>query len=312
MKIEGVPMNGDTAGLVTDIQKFSLHDGPGIRTVVFLKGCPLRCQWCHNPESMGFEREILFYPSKCIGCKACYGACRKGALTIEAKVRNFNPFLCVRCGACVSACPSAALSWVGNKMTAPEVFEILISDLPYYQSSGGGVTLSGGEPAAQPDFAEELLGLCKKTGLNTAIETSLALPYEDYQKLIPWTDQFFCDLKLLDGQSHEAYTCFSNETVLDNLKKLYHEGKSLIVRTPLVPGITDTEENISAIADWIGQNVPSAAYELLNYNPLARSKWENLGLPYIPGDLKPLGENRLAVLTDRAEAKGVKTRYSRG
>jgi pyruvate formate lyase activating enzyme len=254
----------------------------------------------------------MFTPDKCIGCKACYNNCPTGALTFENRQRNYDKSKCVLCGKCVSVCPGGALYWVSKKMSAREVFDTLISDLPYYQNSGGGVTISGGEPLAQPEFSAAILAMAKERGLGTAIETSLAVSYDYIRKLIPVTDLFYCDLKLIDSSLHKEHVGAANDLILENLKRLYAEGKPIVIHTPLVPGITDTKENIGGIVKWMKQNIPGASLELLNYNPLAKAKWQNLNLDYKPGDLKPLKENVIKDLAALGEKAGIKTLYRMG
>ena len=305
-------MNENTMGMVLDIQKFSLHDGPGIRTTVFLKGCPLGCEWCHNPESMKNEQEIAFTQKNCIGCKGCYNICKTNALTLKQNKRHYDKSKCTGCGQCVDVCPGGALRWLGRKMSAKEVFDNLAADIPYYQNSGGGVTLSGGEPLTQTEFSAAILALAREAGLGTAIETSLFQIYENIRKLIPVTDMFFCDLKLIDDEAHKEYVGVSNELILANLIKLYDEKKQVTIHTPLIPGITDSGENIRNIAVWMKRNIPDANLELLNYNPLARAKWENLNMVYEPGEMKPLREETIKELAGISQKEGITTTYRMG
>ena len=248
-------------GMVSDIQKFSLHDGPGIRTVVFLKGCNMRCVWCHNPEAIGYGRFLAFYPGKCILCGACYDACGTGALTQvfdnslpPLSRRRFDRARCTACGTCVQVCAPQALKLIGREMTARDVLEKVMEDRPYYEASGGGVTLSGGEPLAQAEFSAEILQMCRDEGMDTAIETNLSFPQRVVEKLLPFLDRIFCDLKLLDDAEHIRTTGVSNATVLENLKWLSETGIPLTVRTPLIPGITDSDGNIRGIAAWLRAN----------------------------------------------------------
>jgi pyruvate formate lyase activating enzyme len=299
-------------GVIFDIQKFSLHDGPGIRTTVFLKGCPLRCQWCHNPEGLNSLPEIVFSANKCIDCKSCYAVCKRHALTVGAQARCYDKTKCISCGNCVSICPGGAVYWVGRKMAVREVFDLLAVDIPYYQNSTGGVTISGGEPLAQFEFTFSLLSLCKEAGLGTVVETSLFQDYEKIEIISPLVDLFYCDLKLIDCHKHREYVGVSNKLILDNLKRLHLDGNEIVVHTPLVPGITDSEDNIQGIALWMKENIPGTMLELLNYNPLARAKWENLQLDYAPGDLKPFKIDALWGLVALAEKTGVKTLFRQG
>lgn len=266
-------------GIVTDIQKFSLHDGAGIRTTVFLKGCNMRCNWCHNPETIDMQPQKAFYAEKCIHCGHC------------------------------DECPTGARTTIGHEMEAEEVFRQLVSDLPYYQQSGGGVTLSGGEPLMQADFALELLKRCHEAGIGTAIETNLSLPFERMEKLLPYLDQVFFDIKLWDDEQHRANTGISNRTVLENARKLAETGKPAVVRTPLIPGLTDTEENIGAIAAFVSTLSNVAAYEILNFNPLGEGKYSALGQEAVHAGKRPLKKDAVKHLADVAAQHGVNVLY---
>lgn len=268
--------------LVFDIKRFALHDGPGIRTTAFLKGCPLRCTWCHNPEGIP-PRPVLWYSdSQCIGCAQCVTACPVGALSIHKK-----PFiaidrkLCTECGECVSVCPSRALHWDSRPYSPADLTEELVKDRAFFETSGGGITLSGGEPLANPYFALEVLKLCRERGCRTAIETSLYAPWETVENFLPLTDLFLIDLKLKDEEAHRRFTGVSNRLILRNLNCLASNGGKFVLRVPLIPGITALEENIATIARFAAAlEGESPGVELLNFNPLAESKYRALSLPY--------------------------------
>jgi pyruvate formate lyase activating enzyme len=266
-------------GIITDVQKFSLHDGAGIRTTVFLKGCNMRCLWCHNPETLGGEPQQAFYRDKCIHCGHC------------------------------GQCPTGARITLGRERSARDVFEELASDLPYYQASGGGVTLSGGEPLMQADFCAGLLELCKAAGMNTALETNLSLPFEQLEKALPHLDMVFYDIKLMDDQAHREATGVSNGRVLSNARELARRGVPAWVRTPLIPGITATAENLSAIAAFVGSLGNVRTYELLNFNPLGESKYAALGMEYAFPGQKPLPRARVRELAQAAQSYGVRVLY---
>ena len=302
-------MSEQITGMVTDIQKFSLHDGPGIRTTVFLKGCNMRCAWCHNPETWHPAPELMFTASRCIGCGACYRACPTGALKrTDRKTRRFLPELCTNCGACAEVCAPAALRMTGRRVTVEEVLRSAELDTAYYRESGGGVTVSGGEPLMQSDFVAALLGACRAAGLDTAIESNLSLPWKTAEKVLPHLDRLYCDVKLMDDGAHMLYTGVSNRGVLENLERIAAEYPALpvTVRTPMIPGITDSDENVRAVARWLAEHLPGAVYELLNYNPLAEAKFQQLSREYMPGTLKRLSGERMRRLCGIARDCGIR------
>lgn len=295
-------------GMVSDIQRFSLHDGPGIRTTVFLKGCNLHCSWCHNPETIRHGREVAFYPNLCMGCRSCYEACKTGALQLKNQTRWYQSNLCVHCGSCAETCPTGALTMIGTEMTAQECFTKVQSDKAYYcYSDHGGVTVSGGEPLMQAEFVNELLMLCKQEGYDTAIETNLSLPFETIEGLLPYLDRIFCDLKLLDNEAHIAATGQGNERILQNISALSSCEIPVVVRTPLIPGITDSIENIQGIARWLKTNAKISYYELLNYNPLAEAKHTYVSQEYRLTKAAPLKKQTVRELVAAANAQGTKT-----
>jgi len=295
----------NASGIISDIQKFSLHDGPGIRTTVFMKGCNMHCHWCHNPESLGFQPDIVFYRTRCIDCQACYQICPTGALTKKENERNFDRSLCNHCHRCVQHCPSGALCLIGNEMTVDEVVSLVAADLPYYVASGGGVTISGGEPFLQPKFVAELLKQCQALGIHTAIESNMSAPLQVIEPALLHLNMIFCDIKIFDDQVHEKETGVSNQMILENIRQVSARKIPLVIRTPLIPGVTDSRENISQIATWISQNTVAEYYELLTYNPLAPAKYENLGLPYKLGKVNPLRKDKINDLVAAASACGI-------
>lgn len=263
-------------GVITEIERFALKDGPGIRTTVFFKGCNMACKWCHNPETLPLKPQLMTYPEKCIGCGACVKACKFGAREIVGGALRYNRSACTNCGACASHCFTGALVMAGKEMTVDEVMAEVLQDQPYYRNSGGGVTLSGGEVSTQPEFACELLQALKAAGISTAIETNLYAPWAVYQSLLPLVDLIMFDIKIFDPELHKKWTGVNNQRILENAKKVADLGIPFLVRTPVIPGVNDTEEEIGRIAEFVGQLGGAQYYELLLFNPLGESKYNAL------------------------------------
>ncbi len=264
-------------GLIFDIKKFAVHDGPGIRTTVFMKGCPLRCAWCHNPESWEREPEILFYEQRCIGCEKCFEACPSGALRIEDGKRVYDRDRCRQCYACVQVCYAEATIKCGREVTVQDVMAEVEKDRPFYEHSGGGMTVSGGEPMMQEAFVFSLMKQAKETGIHTALDTSGFVRWEVLERFQEVTDLFLYDLKLVDEARHRACTGVSNQRILDNLKKLSRAGASLMIRMPIVPGYTDEEADIEAAGRFLSSlDGDRIRVRLLPYHRLAESKYERL------------------------------------
>lgn len=291
--------------LITDIQRFSLSDGTGIRTTVFLKGCNMHCTWCHNPETLSNRSELMFYETKCIGCGKCFEVCPKGAHKIIDENHVIDRNLCVSCGKCAEVCYAEALVMCGKPMTVDDVMKQIVQDKAYYDNSNGGVTISGGEVLCNIEFATELAKACKAEGINVAIETNLSVPLENAQCLIDNLDMVMCDIKIFDNEKHKEYTGISNSVVLDNIKKLDELNIPFIVRTPLIPHVTDSEENIEQIADYIKGLKNLVRYEMLNFNPLGEGKYKSLNRTNDFEKERPLSEDRLERLKKIAEGKGI-------
>ena len=296
-------------GLISDIQRFSIHDGPGIRTTVFLKGCNLRCFWCHNPETLALRPELQLYLDRCIGCGACFAACPHGAHVLEDGEHLFCRELCQGCGACAETCYAQALVLVGTWRTVEEVMAEIRRDRPFYETSGGGVTLSGGEPLLQPDFAGALLAACRAEGLHTAIETAAQLPWERLAAVLPLTDLVMMDIKLLDPARHKAATGADNARILANARRLGEAGVPLIVRTPIIPGVNDTEEDVAAIAAFAAGLPSLLYYELLPFHPMAAGKYDSLGMDYRARDLKTPPKERMEALATAARGAGITVQH---
>jgi pyruvate formate lyase activating enzyme len=274
--------------LVFDIRRFALDDGPGIRTTVFLKGCPLACLWCHNPESIRPEAEIVFHRQLCLGCGECATACPRGALCPEGPDR-IDRRLCAACGACAEACPATALRVVGSHFPPSELLRLLLRDRSFFETSGGGVTFSGGEPALHPDYLSQVLTGLKHQGISTAIQTCGLFDYAAFrERILPLVDLIFFDLKLADPGRHRRYTGRDNAVILSNFRRLAAEARHrLRPRVPLVPGITATPENLAQIAAQL-KELGFSACELLSCHSGGIAKRRALGesaSPLLPGGM---------------------------
>jgi pyruvate formate lyase activating enzyme len=287
-------------GIVTNIQRFSIHDGPGIRTTVFLKGCNLHCFWCHNPETLRREAQLQIFPDRCIGCGECFERCPQGAHVVQDGGRLFLRERCQACGTCVETCYAQALMLVGESKSVDEVVEEVLRDLPFYETSQGGVTLSGGEPLLQPDFSYAILERCRAEGLHTAIETAANFPWERVAAILPVTDLVMMDVKLMDAERHKACTGVPNVRILENALRLGQEAPALIVRTPIVPGINDNAEDVAAIAQFAAQLPNLLYYELLPFHPMASGKYDSLDMDYRARELKSPPKEQMDALTEVA------------
>jgi pyruvate formate lyase activating enzyme len=265
-------------GIIFNIQGYCIHDGPGIRTTVFLKGCPLRCLWCQNPESHSFHPELLFAEEKCTGCGKCVQVCPENAIRIQGKVSQIDRRLCKSAGLCVDACPNEARTAMGRRATVDEVFKEIAADSLFYQESGGGVTLSGGEPLAQPEFAASILKKCQSAGFHTALDTCGYASWAAAREVLRHTDLVLFDFKHMNPEMHEKYTGVSNELILQNAEKIHHEMSiAMRARVAIIPGFNDSTENIEATARFIADKLSNAvSVHLLSYHRLGEEKWERL------------------------------------
>lgn len=258
---------------ITDFKRFAVHDGDGIRTTVFLKGCPLKCVWCHNPESIPFDLSHAYYSHKCVNCGSCKDICE--ANTFDT-VHHFDREKCIKCGKCISVCPHEAFSLYGKYMDSDEVLSVLLEDAIFYASSGGGITLSGGECLMQADFCAELLEKCKENGLQTAVDTCGFVSKDALDKVIPFTDMFLYDVKAFDEDVHIKCTGQSNKIILENLKYLDDKGCKIEIRIPYVPEYND--DQIPKIAEFLSGLKNITKVRVLPYHSYAGSKYEALGM----------------------------------
>ena len=272
------PDTTSTVGRIFDIKRFALHDGPGIRTTVFTKGCPLRCAWCHNPESISPEPALAFMPDRCIGCGACLRVCPRGAHRLDAAQHVLDRQACAVCGLCAAECPAGALELVGREVTVGEVMEEVLRDRPYYQTSGGGLTVSGGEPTSQVEFTESLLQAAADEGLHRCLDTCGHCSFELLQRLGALVDLWLFDYKETDPARHVEQTGVSNELILDNLRRLHATGAPIRLRCPIIPGLNDRADHFEGIARLAKELADLESVEIMPYHRLGEGKGDRFGL----------------------------------
>lgn len=274
------------SGIVLEIQRMSTEDGPGLRTTLFLKGCPLKCEWCHNPESIDPKPQIQWIESRCIGCKICVETCKQKALSAKEDGIKIDRELCMACGECVDECPSTAMELMGKKWQADELVSELLKDRSYFENSDcGGVTVSGGEVTMQTSFAEQVLKGLKQENIHTAIDTCCLCKWDSLEKLLPYVDHLLVDIKEVENNKHKQYTSVNNELILENICKLAGylnekgQDKKLWIRTPVIPGSTADEETIRRIAGFINEHLSDVVdrWDLCAFNNLCKDKYLRLG-----------------------------------
>lgn len=305
-------------GIVFNIQRYTIHDGPGIRTEVFFKGCPMSCKWCSNPESMKTELELGVYSNRCIGfdkCGYCSTVCpqSQGRIFVieDNKVAKIDREECTKCFNCAEACPSNALMIWGKKMTVPDVMKVVLADREFYKRSGGGVTLSGGEVLIQWEFAQELLKECKTQGVHTCVESALHCRTDILDRIFPYVDLLITDIKHTDPVKHKKFTGVNNKLILKNIKRTVELNMPLVIRIPVVPGHNDDEENIRATSEFISNELNNRVLQvqLLPYRKMGTEKYTSLGIAYPMEDFEPLErsvwEKNILHLTEVMRSYGV-------
>lgn len=285
---------------IFNIQRYSVHDGPGIRTTLFFKGCPLNCLWCHNPESKKFQKELMFYKDKCINCGYCLEACKIGAIE--------NSEECVLCEKCTEACPTNSRVVVGKEMSIAEILVEVEKDRVFYDTSKGGVTLSGGEPLAQGEFLVELVKVLKNKGLHITIDTSGHAPYEFIEKILPFVDMFLYDLKLVNDEKHRLYTGVSNKIILENLRKLIKTGKEIYIRIPIIPSVNDGDEDVKDFIEILKELGITNKINLLPYHNISMEKYNRLGEDYKLKGIKVHTIEEIEEIKNIFEKSGIKVK----
>lgn len=293
-------------GLVFNIMRFSIHDGPGIRTTVFLKGCPLRCGWCHNPEGQSPRPEVIYFEERCIRCGDCVRACPEEALRLDGRVIT-DPALCQRRGECVEACSAGARELAGRWMSLPEVVAEVAKDEVFFEESGGGVTISGGEPLMQAAFVEQLLEACHARGIHAVLDTCGFADPSVVRRISEWVDLFLYDLKLMDCEKHQRFTGVKNDLILANLKTLAEIGSNVIVRIPIIPGVNDEDTDIAAVSAFL-TGVGLRRIDLLPYHRIGSDKYNRLHLRYQGKDMAPPTAEHMQTIAARLSRDGFSVR----
>lgn len=296
-------------GIITNIQRFSINDGPGIRTTVFLKGCPLRCKWCHNPETHKANIELMYDKSKCVLCGKCVDVCSSSAISINDIIINWDSAKCTRCGGCIKACDNGAISFVGREASPKSVIDIVTKDTVFFDETGGGVTFTGGEPFNQHDFLIHLLKMSSTEYLHTCIETCGYTLIDKIKEAMPYVDLFLYDVKLACDQKHKKYTGVSNKIIIENLKYLISNGADVEVRIPLISDNDGLLEDGSEMADLL-ESVGAEKVWILPYHNFGVYKYERLNMPYNTKMFRKPSDDEIALYANKLKDKGLNVRLS--
>ncbi len=267
--------------LVIDIQRCSIHDGPGIRTTVFLKGCPLNCQWCHNPESKNYKKQLSYNEEKCTLCRACENICKHNVHSFENNIHTVNFSACIGCGECQKICPQKALSVIGKKYSPQEILSIVRKDSIFYEQGGGGITISGGEALSHSSFCKDVLEICKQNNIHTCVETSCFTTKKNIEEIMDFVDLFLIDFKISNESDSKKYIGQSNMRILENIDYIYNNGKNIIIRCPIIPTVNDTQEHFDAIIALSKKYPNIVQFEILPYHNFGISKAKNTHLDFV-------------------------------
>jgi pyruvate formate lyase activating enzyme len=292
-------------GTIFDIKRFAIYDGPGVRTTVFLKGCPLSCWACHNPEGQLAKPDLFVRSERCNLCRDCLEICRLGAISLDGGELVVSREKCDSCGSCAEVCLPGALEVAGREVTVAEVMEEIEKDVLYYDESGGGATFSGGEPLSQPEFLQTLLGECRKSSISTAVDTSGHFPSCLVETVQPLVDLFLYDLKLIDEGRHWSFTGMSNGPVIENLRLLAQLDAAVIIRFPLLSGVNDDSDNVEQLGQLLASLPVSYPVDILPYHRIGRDKYSRLGRTYRMGDTEPPSEDKVAVAAQALAGFGI-------